>query len=212
MPTILLIRHGDNDLVGKVLAGRTPGVHLNEYGKQQAENLALSLEGAPIEAIYSSPLERSVETAVPLAESLGQKVQILDGLTEIDFGKWQGKPLDKLVHLKLWKELQEDPSGVRFPEGEMYLEAQQRIVNTIEKVRRELTDNQIVACFSHSDTIRLAVVYYLAMPINDFRRIAIEPASITTLILGKGLPLIGNMNQVLRFSFVPAEKKLRHRV
>src|SRR3954452_18283038 len=102
MTTILLIRHGENNMVGKRLAGRLPDVHLNDRGKQQAQQLAEALCKAPLKAIYSSPLERAVETAEPLAAELGLPVQIAPGLIELGYGDWQGKTLKQLSRLKLW--------------------------------------------------------------------------------------------------------------
>jgi probable phosphoglycerate mutase len=91
MTTFLLIRHGANDLVGKVLAGRTPGVHLNDPGRRQAEGLALRLANAGVQGVFSSPRERCRETAEPLARRLGLKVQIAGELQEIDHGAWTGQ-------------------------------------------------------------------------------------------------------------------------
>lgn len=91
MAIFLLIRHGENDWVGKKLAGRLPGVHLNKNGLTQAEELASSLRNLPIKAIYSSPLERAMETAQPLAEAKALEINICENLSEINFGNWQGK-------------------------------------------------------------------------------------------------------------------------
>ncbi len=93
MTTVLLIRHGENNMVGKRLAGRLPGVHLNKKGREQAEQLAEVLCKAPIKAIYSSPLERAVETAEPLAKLLNLEILPAPGLVELAYGDWQGKTL-----------------------------------------------------------------------------------------------------------------------
>jgi len=128
MPTILLIRHGENEYVAKGrLAGRLPGVHLNERGRQQAEAVADFLSKAPIKAIYSSPLERCVETAQPLSERLGLPVILRDNLLEIDFGDWQNKTLKQLRRRKLWKVVQGNPARMQFPEGETFANAQVRV-------------------------------------------------------------------------------------
>ena len=119
MPTLLLIRHGDNEFIARnKLAGRLPGVHLNEKGRQQAEVLAQLLLKAPLRAIYSSPMERAVETAQPLAAALGLEVQIRPQLIELNYGNWQGRTFKQLARIKLWKEVQNNPVGVRFPGGE----------------------------------------------------------------------------------------------
>ena len=116
MPTILLIRHGENDYIRKgKLAGRLPGVHLNNKGYQQAKTIAERLKDAPIKAIYSSPLERAVETAEPLAKALSIEIQLRESLLETGYGDWQGQPLKKLRRLKEWKIVQNTPSLFRFP-------------------------------------------------------------------------------------------------
>ena len=111
MPTFLLIRHGENEYVAKGrLAGRLPGVHLNENGKKQAEAVAKAFVKAPIKAIYSSPMERCMQTAEPLAAALGLEINASQGLIEVDFGSWQDKTLKQLQRRKLWKVVQSNPS------------------------------------------------------------------------------------------------------
>src|SRR3954468_19184896 len=107
MTIVLLIRHGENDFVktGR-MAGRTPGVHLNERGQQQAKELAEALAHAPIKKIYSSPMERAVETAAPLAEKLGQEISIRPGLIEAGIGEWTGMELKTVRKLPEWKIVQ----------------------------------------------------------------------------------------------------------
>ena len=103
MAIILLIRHGENDWVGKKLAGRLPGVHLNQNGLNQAKGLAATLQNLPIKAIYSSPLERAMETAQPLADVKKMEISICENLSEINFGGWQGKSIKQMRSLKLWE-------------------------------------------------------------------------------------------------------------
>ncbi len=207
MPVILLIRHGVNDFVGKRLAGRLPGVHLNEEGKKQAEAIAELLKEAPIKAIYSSPLERAVETAQPLAHKLNLEVQPREGLLEVNFGKWQGKTNKQMRRMKLWKTVQEKPSEMRFPEGESFAEARARVVGALEEIKASHEEKDIVACFSHSDTIRLAVSHYLDMPLDSFQRVGIDTASISALFLSDGMPRVLNVNHVLAFGFKEQENE-----
>jgi probable phosphoglycerate mutase len=94
MPLLLLIRHGENDFTKKhKLAGYTPNVHLNERGQSQAQVLGDALKEVPIKAIYSSPLERAMETAQPIATARGLELQTEAGLLETNVGKWQGKTI-----------------------------------------------------------------------------------------------------------------------
>lgn len=199
MTIVLLIRHAENDMLEKRLAGRLPGVHLNEKGRQQAETLANALAEAPIKGIYSSPLERAVETAAPLAEKLKLPVQIRQGLIEVDFGSWEGKPMNYLRSLKQWKEVREAPATHSFPGGESIAKIQKRASEELTDIISGYDDADYIACFSHSDTIRLLIAHYLNMPLNDFRRLNIDTASITILLLGKGRPRLLNYNQVIPF-------------
>src|SRR3990172_8350246 len=123
MPILLLIRHGENDHIksGK-MAGRIPGVHLNERGREQAEALAKALAEVPIKAVYSSPLERAMETAEPIARARKLEVQAEAGLLESDVGKWQGRSWKVIRLMKVWKIVQHSPSRFRFPEGESFPE------------------------------------------------------------------------------------------
>jgi probable phosphomutase (TIGR03848 family) len=195
MATLILIRHGENDFVGRRLAGRLPDVHLNAPGRQQAEAIASMLRREPIIAVYASPLERTMETAEPLARELHLPIIPHNGLAEVDFGKWQGKFISYLRRLKLWQAVQKTPSQVRFPDGESFSEAQARMVAAIEAINAAHGEKERVAVFSHCDTIRLAVAFYLDMPLDSFQRLTIDPASITRLLLQKGVPILLQTNQ-----------------
>ncbi len=195
MTTILLIRHGENEYVAKGrLAGRLPGVHLNETGKGQAAVVAKAFKQAPITAVYSSPMERCMETAQPLAAALNLEVVPREGIIEVDFGKWQDKTIKQLRRRKLWKVVQANPSRMCFPGGETFANAQQRIVQEIETLAQQHAPKDLIACFSHSDLIKLAVSYYLGQPLDLFQRIMIAPASISILHLGEMGAQIINVN------------------
>jgi probable phosphomutase (TIGR03848 family) len=182
MPVILLIRHGENDYVKKNrLAGRLPGVHLNQNGQKQAQALAENLVGAPVKAVYSSPLERALETAAPIGQVLGLEVQLRDGLIEVDFGDWQDQRIKALSRTKLWKIVQGAPSRMRFPNGETFADAQHRIIQELEAIAGCHEPKDMVACVTHSDPIKLAVAYFLGMPLDTFQRLSVAPASISAL-------------------------------
>jgi probable phosphoglycerate mutase len=186
MPIIMLLRHGENDYVKKGrLAGRRPGVHLNETGRTQAAALAEKLRDAPIKAIYSSPLERTLETAEPIAQALGLEVIPRPGLMETDVGEWQDKTIKGLSRLKLWRSVQLMPSITRFPGGESIAETQHRIVQELETLRAQHEPKDLIACVSHSDPIKLAVAFYLGMPLDMFQRLSVSPCSITLLQVGE---------------------------
>jgi probable phosphomutase (TIGR03848 family) len=196
MPLVLLIRHGENEYTrtGK-LAGWTAGVSLNEAGRKQAEGLVERLKGVPIKFVYSSPLERAQETAAPLAAALKLPVTIVPGLGEVKYGQWTGKSLKVLGRTKLWKVVQQLPSAMQFPDGETMRGAQLRMVDAIDEiVRRHPSPKAVLALFTHSDPIKLAVAHYLGMPLDLFQRIMIATASVTVLRLGHGQPSLVKLN------------------
>lgn len=195
MPVILLIRHGENQYVKEGrLAGRLPGVHLNEKGQAQAQMIADKLGSTRIKAIYSSPLERAMETAKPLADELGLQVISQEGLLETDYGEWQGKTLKSLRRRKLWPIVQNAPYLMRFPRGESFAECQLRVCQTIECISNQHKPKDIIACFFHSDPIKLAIAYYIGLALDNFQRLAIAPASITTLVISDSSSHLVNMN------------------
>jgi probable phosphomutase (TIGR03848 family) len=186
MAVILFIRHGENEYVKKKrLAGRRPDVHLNEKGHQQAQAVAERLTGSSIKAIYSSPLERCLETAVPIASALNLEVIPRPGLIEVDFGEWQDKKLKGLSRLKLWRLVQGAPSRARFPNGESFFEAQHRVCQEIDALAALHEPKDMFVCVSHSDLIKLAIAYYIGLPLDMFQRLHVGPASITALQLGE---------------------------
>ncbi|MGC9333330.1 MAG: MSMEG_4193 family putative phosphomutase [Anaerolineae bacterium] len=195
MMNLLLIRHALNDWVGKKLAGWLPDVHLNEEGRAQAVALAVRLADVPLAAIYSSPLDRAVETARPLAVSHGLDVQLREGLGEIRFGTWTGRSLEELKEKELWPVIQVYPSGARFPEGESLHEVQARLVAELDAIRDDHPD-QTVAVVSHSDPIKLVVAHYLGLPLDLFQRLNISPASVTAFAFTRFGPRLLVMNHV----------------
>jgi probable phosphomutase (TIGR03848 family) len=193
MMNLLLIRHALNDWVGEKLAGWTPDVHLNEQGREQAAALAERLAAVPLAAIYSSPLERTVETATPLAKVHGLEVHLRDRLGETHFGDWTGRRLAELKEEELWPVVQVYPGGARFPGGESLREVQARLVAELDAIRDAHPD-QTVAVVSHSDPIKLAVAHYLGLPLDLFQRLAISPASVTAFAFNRFGPHLVVMN------------------
>jgi probable phosphomutase (TIGR03848 family) len=208
MPTILLIRHSENDYVKtRRLAGRLPGIHLNEKGQAQAQALAEKLANVPIKAIYSSPLERAMETARPVAAALHLEIIPCDGLMEINFGEWQGKTLKSLQRLKIWKTVLNSPSLMRFPGGETFANAQNRIINQIEELCQPYGPEDIFICVSHADVIRLAIAYYIGLPLDCFQRLHISPGSLNVLHISENRSGLFTLNYDPSFSFFTYNQK-----
>lgn len=180
MMNVLLIRHALNDWTGKRLPGWTPGIHLNDAGRAQAAALARRLADVPLAAIYSSPLERTLETAQPLAEAHGLTVQVRERLAEVHPGDWTGRSVEELKKEDLWSVMQSYPGGARFPGGESLRQAQARIVAELDAIR-DAHAGQMVAVVSHADPIKMAVAHYIGLPLDLFHRLTIDPASVTVL-------------------------------
>lgn len=209
MPTLLLIRHGENDYIktGK-MAGRIPGVHLNERGREQAEALAKTLADVPIKAIYSSPLERAIETAEPIARVHNITIQVEAGLLESDVGKWQGRPWKSIRLMKVWKIVQHSPSRFRFPGGESFPEMQTRVVSALEQiVQIHKKPQDIVACVFHADPIKLAVAHFVGLPLDHFQRLGCDTGSVTVLTVGEMGAGLMKLNQRPPFDFPTPPKK-----
>lgn len=195
MTKLLLVRHAVNDFVktGK-LAGWTPGVHLNDEGKAQAQALGERLADVDLHAIYSSPLERTMETAHEIQRHHEQlEVQVNEGIGEVRYGDWEGAKISHLRRRKMWAVVQEYPSRAYFPNGETMRGVQNRIVDELEHLVT-MHRNQTIVCVFHADLIKMAVAHYLGVHLDNFQRIVISPASITTILLGHSRPFIGSVN------------------
>ena len=182
---ILLVRHGETPTTGTVLPGRAPGLHLSERGRAQADAAAGRLAGLPVEAVYSSPLERARETAEPTAARTGRPVTEEAGLLECDFGDWTGAALAGLAALPEWQTVQHNPSAFRFPNGEGFSGMQARMVATLDDLRAAHRGG-VVVCFSHADPIKAAVAHALGTHLDLFQRIMISPASVSVISYADG--------------------------
>ncbi len=207
---VFLIRHGENDWVGTDrLAGRSPDVHLNEKGREQAQELAQLLQQQPIAAVYSSPLDRCMETAQPLADLLNLPVMVEPGVLEVDYGDWQAGYLKELAKLPEWRLVQHYPSTFRFPKGETLREVQSRALSAIERIR-DAHPNQVVAIFSHGDVIRTTMAHYLGTPLDLFQRVIISTASVSTVAFSNAIPAVLGVNYrpvLAKLEIKPSDEK-----
>jgi len=191
---LLLIRHALTPHVGHKLSGWSSGVHLSDEGRAQAARLTERLHEVQIDAIYSSPLDRAVETAQPIAKDHKLRVRQRAEIGEVKYGELEGKSLRTLAKGKLWAKLQTWPSDIRFPGGESLRETQARAVAAIERLRAE-HPKQNVAVLSHGDWIRLSVAHYLGVHIDLYRRINVDPASVSALLFFELMPVVQVVNE-----------------
>ena len=195
---VLLVRHGRTPTTGKVLPGRAKGLHLGEEGIAQANKAAERIAGlgdGKIAAVYASPMERTQETAAPIAKAVGKRVRTKQGLIEADFGQWTGRKLTELNKLPEWSQVQRYPSGFRFPDGESFAEMQQRMVTTLNKLV-DAHPGQTIVAVSHADTIKAAVAHAMGTHLDLFQRIVIGQCSITAIAYGFGGPMVLSVNSM----------------
>lgn len=200
MTRILLIRHGATDLLGRVLYGRMPGVLLNAEGFEQAERLALTLNSRYVVGkVVSSPLDRALQTAQPIAAAAGLPVDIEEGVTEVDVGSWMGKSFAELAALPEWKDYNRYRSITRAPGGESLMQVQDRAWKTLDQVIRHAppSNESAIALVSHGDVIRALMLLFFGMPIDHLHRLEIAPASVSEVMIDSHGPVVRSVNERL---------------
>lgn len=193
MTTFFLVRHALTEHTGKRLTGWMEGVSLTDEGRRQAEQVADRLAEVDLDAIYSSPIERTLETAREIATRHELRVQTRRGLGEVEYGGWTNRPLRSLMRTKLWSVVQTWPSGARFPDGESLREVQTRALSELEKIALDYPRAK-VCVVSHGDVIKLVLAHYLGVHIDLFQRIVVAPASISVAAVGEHGPAVLSLN------------------
>jgi probable phosphomutase (TIGR03848 family) len=191
-PTVvLLVRHGATPTTGKILPGRAAGLHLADKGRAQAAAVAerIGAMDKPPTAVYASPLERTRETAAPIASTLGLRVRTAKGLIEADVGEWTEKSLARLYKTKEWPKVQRWPSGFRFPGGESFSEMSDRSMTAVLGLVADHPGETVVAV-SHADPIKAVVAAAAGVPLDLMQRLVISPCSISALLFTAGGPAI----------------------
>lgn len=194
MTMVFLIRHGLTDHTGTRLYGRTPGLHLSERGREQAQRLAERFSGVRLAAVYSSPLERCIETAAPLAAAQGVRVARRSALLEMDAGAWTNRPLSGLARTKLWQRIQHTPSQATFPDGEGFASANARLVAELGRIAQRHPRGR-VAVVSHSDNIRMLLTHLAGAHLDSFQRMIVDTASVSVASVGSGIPRLFLINE-----------------
>src|SRR3954447_26079539 len=196
---VFLVRHGQTPTTGTTLPGRANGLHLADKGHEQASAVAERL--APfkgkVAAVYASPLERTKETASPIAKQLGLRVRASRGLLECDFGAWTGQELKALMKLPEWKQVQRVPSQFRFPDGESFVDMQTRIADAISGLVARHPGKTVVAV-SHADPIKAAVAYAMGTHLDLFQRIVISPCAVSAILYTNDGPVVLCVNSTGR--------------
>ena len=214
MTTLILLRHGRSTAnTAGVLAGRTPGVELDERGREQADKVVERLASLPIARIVTSPLTRCTQTVAPLAAARGLAPVVEDGLTEVDYGSWTGSTVSELGKEDLWRVVQAHPSAAVFPDGEGLAGMQARAVAAIRRHTARVTaehgkDAIWVAC-SHGDVIKSVLADALACHLDNFQRIVVDTCSVSVVLYTELRPFVARMNEQSGdvASLIPPEPK-----
>jgi probable phosphoglycerate mutase len=196
MATLLLVRHGLTSMTGPVLAGWTPGIHLNDRGKEQAAALGERLLEVPLAAIVTSPLERCQETAAAIAAGRDLAPTTDERLGECRYGDWTGQELKKLAKDPLWKVVQAHPSAAAFPGGEALRDTQSRAVDAVREHDAAVGDDATWLAVSHGDVIKAIVADALGVHLDMFQRIQIDPCSLTVIRYTTLRPFVVRLNDV----------------
>lgn len=200
MAVFYLIRHGNIDY-NRRIPGRQPGILLNADGQNQALSLVKRFSTIPIDAIYSSPLERAFTTALPVANAKQCSVEKRDELNEIDFGQWTGMFFDELESDWQWKQFHYYRNGCQIPDGELMVEVQRRMIKLIYEIYQKSPDKNILL-FSHNDPIKSVVAYFCGISLDQFLRVSISTGSVSAVRIEKGnvKVLFVNKNDAIEFT------------
>lgn len=177
--TILLIRHGFINLADKI-PGRLPDIHLSESGKMQVQQLIKLVSKYKVDHIYSSPLDRAVETALPLANYFNRKINMCNSISEIDFGIWTNKTFSDLEQVSQWKQFHYFRTGTKIPDGETMIDVQLRMIQQMNAFHQQHPGETILVV-SHNDPVKSIIAYYLGISLDLFLRISIPNASVSVL-------------------------------
>ena len=214
MSTVLLVRHGLTAMTGPVLAGHTPGLHLDERGVRQAEAVAMRIRAVPLTAIVTSPLERCVDTADAIAAAQraeGREPQrhVEERLTECRYGDWTGRPIKELLREPLWKVVQAQPSAAHFPGGEGLADVATRAVAAVRDWDARLGPDAVWVACSHGDVIKAVLADALGLHLDQFQRIVVDPCSVSVIRYTDTRPYVLRTNDVggELTAFAPAKRR-----
>jgi probable phosphomutase (TIGR03848 family) len=194
VPTVLLVRHGHSTANGDgSLSGRMPGIHLSDRGREQVARLADRFAGAPVVRVVSSPLERCLETAAPLAAAVGTEVVVDDDLQECGYGAWTGRRIADLAKEPLWATVQDDPVVARFPDSDRYAaeslaEMADRVVGAVRRHDQQVRDahgeGAVWVAVTHGDLVKAVLAEATGAGLARFQRYTADPASVSAVRYG----------------------------
>jgi probable phosphoglycerate mutase len=211
---VFLVRHGLTAQTGRRLYGRMAGIGLDRRGLEQATELVRRFEGVRLTAIYSSPLERCVETVEPLARERRLPIRHDEALLEMDAGAWTGRTLAQVRRTAAWRTVQRTPSAFAFPGGgEAFPAAQARAVGAIERIAKRHRRGSVLVA-THGDIARIVLAHFAGVPLDEFQRIVIDTAAVSVVLLGGDRPfvvLVNDTGGLARFRAEPGAPWEAHR-
>ncbi|MGI9092451.1 MAG: MSMEG_4193 family putative phosphomutase [Mycobacteriales bacterium] len=215
MTTLLLIRHGRTAAnTGGVLAGWTPGVGLDDVGREQVRALAERLRPVPLAAVVASPLDRCQQTAAGIAENRdGLAVATDERFGEVRYGSWTGRTLKELTREPVWKVVQAHPSAAVFPDGEGLAAVQARAVAAVRAWNASLGPDAIYAACTHADVAKSILADALGLHLDLFQRIVVDPCSVSVVTYTDTRPFVVRVNDTggdVR-ALIPPKRRRRKR-
>ncbi|WP_375481325.1 MSMEG_4193 family putative phosphomutase [uncultured Jatrophihabitans sp.] len=218
MSTLLLVRHGLTAMTGPVLAGRTPGVHLDERGQKQAAAVAERIAAVPLTAVVSSPLDRCLETSQAILDAqraAGREPawHVDERIIECDYGDWTGKPFKELTKQPMWKIVQSQPSAAHFPGGEALTEMSARAVGAVRDWDSRLDADAVWVACAHGDIIKAIVADALGLHLDQYQRLVPDPCSVSVIRYTETRPYVIKVNDTGSdlAGFAPPKKKRQRR-
>ncbi len=218
MSTVLLVRHGLTAMTGPVLAGRTPGVHLDERGQKQAAALAERMAAVPLTAVVTSPLDRCLETAGAIREAQqaagrDPSWHVDERIIECDYGDWTGRPFKELVKEPMWKVVQSQPSAARFPGGEALTEMSARVIKAVREWDAHFGEDAVWVACAHGDIIKAILADALGLHLDQYQRIVPDPCSVSVIRYTSTRPYVIRVNDTGGdlSAFVPPKRRGRRK-
>ena len=197
MATVVLVRHGRTTANSAgTLAGRLPGVRLDDTGAEQAARTGERLAAVPLAGVVSSPLERCKQTAKAIVKAHPGSPRLTTerGITECDYGEWSGRPIRELAKEKLWSVVQAQPSAATFPGGESMIAMQARSVTAVRRLdaafEAEHGPGAVWVAVSHGDVIKSVLADALGLHLDLFQRLHVDPASVSILRYTPSRPFV----------------------
>ncbi len=197
MTRLILVRHGETKRNSEAkLQGRGSDFPLNAKGIEQVRSLGLALKDEKLEAIYSSPLKRALETAQAISAYHHLQVHTDHALEEIDMGLIEGLDLAevKKSQADFWKRWREEDYSAPLPGGESVLQVQQRAWGAIQGILRRYREGTVVVV-SHALCLQTVITAILGVPLSIFSRFRLGLASITTFQIDNERTILVCLNE-----------------